>query len=71
VAIFWLSFFGIAYSIFPYVIVGKMTLWQAAAATESLYVIFWGAIVVLPTILIYTIYSYRVFWGKARELSYQ
>lgn len=71
VAIFWLSFFGIAYSIFPYVIVGKMTLWQAAAATESLYVIFWGAIVVLPTILIYTLYSYRVFWGKARELSYQ
>jgi cytochrome d ubiquinol oxidase subunit II len=71
VAIFWLSFFGIAYSIFPYVIVGKMTLWQAAAATESLYVIFWGAIVVLPTILIYTFYSYRVFWGKARELSYQ
>jgi cytochrome d ubiquinol oxidase subunit II len=71
VAIFWLSFFGIAYSIFPYVIVGKMTLWQAAAATESLYVIFWGAIIVLPTILIYTFYSYRVFWGKARELSYQ
>lgn len=71
VAIFWLSFFGIAYSIFPYVIVGKMTLWQAAAATESLYLIFWGAIVVLPTILIYTLYSYRVFWGKARELSYQ
>jgi cytochrome d ubiquinol oxidase subunit II len=71
VAIFWLAFFGIAYSIFPYVIVGKMTLWQAAAATESLYVIFWGAIVVLPTILIYTLYSYRVFWGKARELSYQ
>jgi cytochrome d ubiquinol oxidase subunit II len=71
VAIFWLAFFGIAYSIFPYVIVGKMTLWQAAAATESLQVIFWGAIVVLPTILLYTFYSYRVFWGKARELSYQ
>jgi cytochrome d ubiquinol oxidase subunit II len=71
VAIFWLSFFGIAYSIFPYVIVGKMTLWQAAAATESLRVIFWGAIIVLPTILIYTFYSYRIFWGKARELSYQ
>jgi cytochrome d ubiquinol oxidase subunit II len=70
VAIFWLSFFGIAYSIFPYVIIGKMTLWQAAAATESLWVIFWGAIVVLPTILGYTLFSYRIFKGKATALTY-
>jgi cytochrome d ubiquinol oxidase subunit II len=70
VAIFWLSFFGIAFSIFPYVIIGKMTLWQAAAATESLWVIFWGAIVVLPTILGYTLFSYRIFKGKATALTY-
>ncbi len=70
VTIFWLSFFGIAYSIFPYVIIGKMTLWQAAAATESLWVIFWGAIVVLPTILGYTLFSYRIFKGKATALTY-
>jgi cytochrome bd ubiquinol oxidase subunit II len=30
-----------------------------------------GAAIVLPTIFAYTIYSYRVFWGKATELSYQ
>ncbi len=70
VAIFWLAFFGIAYSIFPYVIIGKVTLWQAAAATESLWVIFWGAIVVLPTILGYTLFSYRIFKGKATALTY-
>lgn len=70
VAIFWLAFFGIAYSLFPYIIIGKMDLWEAAAATESLWVIFWGAIVVLPTILAYTLFSYRVFWGKASSLSY-
>ena len=70
VAIFWLAFFGIAYSIFPYVIIGKMTLWQAAAATESLWVIFWGAIIVLPTILGYTLFSYRIFKGKASALTY-
>ena len=29
-----------------------------------------GALVVLPVILAYTVYSYRVFRGKARELSY-
>jgi cytochrome bd-type quinol oxidase subunit 2 len=28
-----------------------MTIWQAAAATESLWVIFWGAVIVLPTII--------------------
>ena len=70
VAIFWLSFFGIAYSLFPYLIIGKMTLWQAAAATESLWVIFWGTIIVLPTIIVYTLFSYRIFWGKAQPLSY-
>lgn len=70
VAIFWLSFFGIAYSLFPYVIIGRMTLWQAAAATESLWFIFWGAIIVLPMILAYTLFSYRIFWGKAKLLTY-
>jgi cytochrome d ubiquinol oxidase subunit II len=70
VAIFWISFFGIAYSLFPYLIVGKMTAWQAAASTESLWVIFWGAIIVLPTILAYTLFSYRIFKGKTQPLSY-
>jgi cytochrome d ubiquinol oxidase subunit II len=70
VAIFWLSFFGIAYSLFPYLIVDRMTVWQAAASTQSLWVIFWGAIVVLPTILAYTLFSYRIFKGKTQPLSY-
>ena len=29
-----------------------------------------GAAVVLPAIIGYTVFAYRVFWGKARELSY-
>jgi cytochrome d ubiquinol oxidase subunit II len=70
VAIFWLSFFGIAYSLFPYLIVDRMTVWQAAASTQSLWIIFWGAIVVLPTILAYTLFSYRIFKGKTQPLSY-
>jgi cytochrome bd ubiquinol oxidase subunit II len=70
VAIYWLSFFGIAYSLFPYIIVDQMTIWQAAAATESLWLIFWGAAIVLPAILLYTFYSYRVFWGKTVPMSY-
>jgi cytochrome d ubiquinol oxidase subunit II len=70
VAIYWLAFFGIAYSLFPYIIVDQMTIWQAAASTESLWLIFWGAVFVLPAILIYTLYSYRVFWGKTVPMSY-
>ena len=70
VAIYWLAFFGIAYSLFPYIIVNQMTIWQAAASTESLWLIFWGAAFVLPAILIYTLYSYRVFWGKTVPMSY-
>ena len=70
VAIYWLSFFGIAYSLFPYIIVDQMTIWQAAAATESLWLIFWGTAIVLPAILLYTFYSYRIFWGKTVQMSY-
>jgi len=71
VGIFVLAFFGLAYSLFPYLVVDRITIWEAASAPESLTVILVGVAVVLPTIIGYTIYSYRVFWGKARELSYQ
>jgi cytochrome d ubiquinol oxidase subunit II len=70
VTIFWIAFFGMAYSLFPYLVVGKMTAWQAASSTASLWIIFWGAIVVLPTILAYTLFSYRIFKGKTQPLSY-
>ncbi len=70
VGIFVLAFMGIAYSLFPYIVVDKMTIWEAASATESLWVIFLGTIVVLPTIIGYTIYSYKIFWGKTEPLSY-
>jgi cytochrome d ubiquinol oxidase subunit II len=29
-----------------------------------------GVAITLPAIIVYTIFMYRVFWGKARELSY-
>jgi cytochrome d ubiquinol oxidase subunit II len=70
VGIFLLAFYGLAYSLFPYLVVDRITIWQAAAAPESLLIILVGALVVLPTIVGYTIYAYRVFWGKTRALSY-
>lgn len=65
-----LSSFGLAYSLYPYVIVDQMTIWQAASADSSLWVILWGTLITLPMIVGYTIFSYRVFSGKAQALSY-
>jgi len=70
-AIFCLSFYGLAYSFFPYVVPGEMTVWEAAASKEALTIILVGAVVVLPVIITYTILSYRVFHGKAEPLSYE
>jgi cytochrome bd ubiquinol oxidase subunit II len=70
VVIFILAFIGLAYSLFPYLVVDRITIWQAAAAPESLMIILIGALVVLPAIIGYTIFAYRVFWGKAKDLHY-
>jgi len=70
VGVFVLAFLGLAYSLFPYLVVDRITIWQAASAPESLMIILVGAAIVLPTIGGYTFYAYRVFRGKARELTY-
>ncbi len=46
------------------------SLWQAAAAPESLMIIFVGALVVLPIIAVYSVFAYHIFWGKATDLRY-
>jgi cytochrome d ubiquinol oxidase subunit II len=68
--VFVFAFAGLAYSLFPYLVVDRMTIWQAAAAESSLRFVFVGACIVLPVIVVYTLFSYRVFWGKARSLTY-
>jgi cytochrome bd ubiquinol oxidase subunit II len=65
-----IGFYGLAYSLFPYLVVDRITIWDAASAPESLMVILAGAAVVLPAILGYTVFVYRVFRGKAQPLSY-
>ena len=70
VLIFILCFQGLAYSFYPYVVPFELTVWDAAAATESLTFVLWAVALVLPVIVVYTIASYRVFWGKAEPLRY-
>lgn len=66
VAIFVIAFLGLAYSLFPYVVIDRLTIWEAAAHPSSLKVVLAGALVVLPFIVGYTVISYRVFRGKAK-----
>jgi cytochrome bd ubiquinol oxidase subunit II len=68
--IFVLAFLGLAYSLYPYIIIDRLTIWQAASAPNSLLFIFVGVAITLPAIIVYTVYMYRVFWGRATELSY-
>jgi cytochrome bd ubiquinol oxidase subunit II len=70
VSLFILGFLGLAYSFYPYVVPEQLTIWQAASAPESLFIILMGALVVLPFIGAYTVFSYYVFRGKATELRY-
>ena len=70
VGVFLLAFYGLAYSLFPWLVVDKLTLWDAASSPEALRVIFYGVAVVLPVIIGYTVYAYRVFWGKSTTLHY-
>ncbi|HET9405523.1 MAG TPA: cytochrome d ubiquinol oxidase subunit II, partial [Burkholderiales bacterium] len=70
VAIYVLAFLGLAYSLFPYVVIDRMTIWDAAAHPSALKVMLIGALIVLPFIIAYTVFSYRVFRGKASEKLY-
>jgi cytochrome d ubiquinol oxidase subunit II len=70
VAIFALAFAGLAYSLFPYIVMDRMTIWEAAAHPSSLTFVLVGALIVLPAIIGYTVFSYRVFRGKAPDKLY-
>ncbi|MBC7649539.1 MAG: cytochrome d ubiquinol oxidase subunit II [Vitreoscilla sp.] len=70
VGVFLLAFYGLAYSLFPYLVIDKLNIWQAATSPEAMGVILVGAAVVLPVIVGYTVFAYRVFWGKSTALKY-
>ena len=70
IGVFVLGFIGLAYSIYPFVVIDRLTLWQAASSPAALKVILIGVCISVPAIAAYTVFSYRVFWGKATELRY-
>ena len=70
VAIFLLAFLGLAYSLFPFVVMDRLTIWEAAAHPSALWMLLYGTAAVLPFLAGYTIFAYRVFGGKVRALTY-
>lgn len=61
---------GLAYSLYPFVVLDRLTVWDAAAATESLQFVLVGVVLVIPVTLAYTVFVYRVFRGTVAGLSY-
>lgn len=66
-----MAMLGLAYSLYPDIILGQMTIAEAAASTESLKFVFVGTVITLPLILGYTVYIYRIFSGKLATLEYE
>ncbi|MGE0776229.1 MAG: cytochrome d ubiquinol oxidase subunit II [Sphingomonadaceae bacterium] len=68
--LFGLCFVGLAISIWPDVIPGRVTIWQAAAPEKSQIFMLVGTVVLVPMILIYTAWAYWVFRGKVGTHGY-
>ena len=70
IVVFVLGFLGLAYSLYPFIVIDRLTIWQAASSPAALKMILGGVAISVPAIIGYTIFSYRVFRGKATELKY-
>ena len=69
-ALFVLGYAGLGISLYPYVVPGALTFWDAAAPPRSQAFMLIGVIPILPLILAYTGWSYWVFRGKVGEHGY-
>ncbi|EAR49768.1 putative cytochrome bd-quinol oxidase subunit II [Oceanicola granulosus HTCC2516] len=63
-ALFLLCFIGLGISMWPDVVPGEVTLYEAASPASSQTFMLVGAAVLIPIILAYTAYAYWIFRGK-------
>ncbi|HLI18413.1 MAG TPA: cytochrome d ubiquinol oxidase subunit II [Rhodanobacteraceae bacterium] len=61
---FVLGFIGLVVGIWPNIVPPSLTIWQAASPVQSQGFVLVGVIIMIPAVLAYTAYSYRVFRGK-------
>jgi len=69
-ALFALGYLGLAISLYPNIVPGRVTIWQASAPAASLAFMLVGAAVLIPVILAYSGYAYWVFRGKTETKGY-
>ncbi|MBN9067153.1 MAG: cytochrome d ubiquinol oxidase subunit II [Rhizobiales bacterium] len=62
--LFFLCFVGLGVSMWPHVVPGAVTIWQAAAPASSQKFMLFGVAILIPMVLAYTAYAYWVFRGK-------
>jgi len=70
VVFFFAGYLGLFASIYPDAVPPGITFYDAAAQRETLAFTLWGAAIILPVVLGYTIYSYTVFRGKVGKEGY-
>lgn len=70
-AICLLAAVGLAYSIWPDIIIGRMRILESVASTKSLLFTFVGVLLTVPLILGYTIFVYRIFRGVEARQAYE
>lgn len=64
--IFLSGYVGFGISLFPWIVPFELTVHEAAARDNALGLMLVGAVIMLPIILLYTAYVYRLFWGKVK-----
>lgn len=67
ILLFVFAYLGLGISFYPWIVPFHFDIWQAAASSSGLSLMFVGVVAFLPLILCYTGYHYYVFRGKATE----
>lgn len=65
-ALVFLGYSGMAISIWPHIVPPTITIWEAASPPSSQGFVLVGTLLILPFILMYTLWSYYVFRGKVK-----
>ena len=69
-ALFALGYVGLGISLWPNVVPPRISIWEAASSPATQSFMLYGVVVLVPLILGYTAYSYRVFRGKVTGAGY-
>jgi cytochrome d ubiquinol oxidase subunit II len=63
-SLFITSFAGLVAGVYPYIIPGRLTIWEAIAPDNSVYFTLVGILIFVPVIIGYNVFNYWTFRGK-------